>query len=176
MSKAKLHKELDTFTKDQLIELVLNVYDSSKDAKAYFEFFLNPDADALFNKKIEAIAKEIGRSKYGYAKMRVTKIKDQIKSFANFGVGDERVGELTLQTLRMLVGMERHLNYTTTHYNFVEKLTREYIDISVRIGNQVKGLERLAEITDVHQLGTQYIRNKMKGWIDSQLKELKIYL
>lgn len=51
MSKALLKKELAHLDRDQLVEVILNAYSSSKEAKDYFEFFLNPDAEALLEKR-----------------------------------------------------------------------------------------------------------------------------
>lgn len=44
MSKAKLKKALAQLDKDQIIETALELYDARKDAKDWFEFWLDPDA------------------------------------------------------------------------------------------------------------------------------------
>lgn len=46
MSKAQLKKHLSTLTKEQVIEVILKLYDARKEAKEYLEFYLNPDEDA----------------------------------------------------------------------------------------------------------------------------------
>jgi len=43
MSKVALKKHLQTLTNEQLIETVLEMYDTVKPVKEYFKFFLNPN-------------------------------------------------------------------------------------------------------------------------------------
>ena len=63
--------------------MILNVYDSSKEAKAYLEFFLNPDPDAFLKEKFEAILKELKRTKRGgVSKGRISVIGQMIKQGA----------------------------------------------------------------------------------------------
>jgi hypothetical protein len=49
MTKSKLKKELQTLTKEQLIEQILGLYDAYKPVKEYLKTFLNPEnIDDLF--------------------------------------------------------------------------------------------------------------------------------
>lgn len=50
MSKAKLKKHFDTLTRDQVVEVVLDLYDARKEAKEYLEFYLSPDSEGLMEK------------------------------------------------------------------------------------------------------------------------------
>ena len=43
MSKAQLKKQLKTLEKDEIIEMVMELYDARKEAKEYLEFYLNPN-------------------------------------------------------------------------------------------------------------------------------------
>ena len=61
MSKLKLKKELSSLSKDEIIEVVARAYSARKEFRDYFEFFLNPDADKLYEKYRDAILREIGR-------------------------------------------------------------------------------------------------------------------
>lgn len=42
MSKAKLKKELQSLTKEQLVEQILDLYDKNKSVKEFYDFYLNP--------------------------------------------------------------------------------------------------------------------------------------
>lgn len=42
MSKAKLKKELQKLTKEQLLEQILDLYDKNKAVKEFYDFYLNP--------------------------------------------------------------------------------------------------------------------------------------
>ena len=46
MSKAKLKKHLLSLTKEQITDIVLELYDARKEAKDYLEFYLAPDCNA----------------------------------------------------------------------------------------------------------------------------------
>ena len=48
MSKTSLKKELSGYTKEQLIEVVLDLYAARKDVKDYFDFFLDPNSKKTF--------------------------------------------------------------------------------------------------------------------------------
>lgn len=50
MSKAILKKHLSSFTKAQLVEMMLELYGASKEAKAWLEFRMTPDSSAELNK------------------------------------------------------------------------------------------------------------------------------
>ena len=160
MSKANLKKELVTFTSEQLVEVILNAYDSSKEAKAYFEFFLNPDVDALLEKKVDIIAKELGRSKHGYCKARISHIRAAIKDFAAFGVGPDYVARLMYYTLRMLVGHYGTTRYPDTLINGTLKLVRDYI---IYANSHDMAASALANINELcaSSLGTKYLRERI---------------
>lgn len=146
MSKAALKKELENLSREQLIEVIGAAYSSSKEARAYFEFFLNPDADALLDNKIDIISKELARAKRGYSKARITVIRKAIRDFSSFGVGDEYIGRLMYAAIRMIAGMEGYYYYPATLTNGVLKLVEEYIALSDRnasIGEAMANIERL---------------------------------
>ena len=50
MSKAKLKKHLLSLTKEQITNIVLELYDARKEAKDYLEFYLAPDCNAELEK------------------------------------------------------------------------------------------------------------------------------
>ena len=146
MSKASLKKELSTFDKDQLLEVILNVYSSSKEAKEYLEFFLNPDADALRQKKIDILAKEINRSKRGYSKARISVIRRIIKDFAAFGIGPDQLFQLQRDTVRMLIGMERFYIYPATLTTGTAHLAADMLVTANSAGMLQTALDAIDEI------------------------------
>ena len=50
MSKAKLKKYLQTLSKEQVIEVMIELYDARKEIKEYLEFYLAPDSNAELEK------------------------------------------------------------------------------------------------------------------------------
>ena len=59
MSKSTLKKYLQSLTKEQLIETVLEIYDNLKPAKEYLEYYLSPDEKAMFEKYKKVINEEV---------------------------------------------------------------------------------------------------------------------
>lgn len=50
MSKTKLKKHLQTLSKEQLADIILQLYDASKEANDWLEFYLEPNCDAELDK------------------------------------------------------------------------------------------------------------------------------
>lgn len=50
MSKSRLKKHLSSLTVDQIVEVVMGLYDARKEAKEYLEFYLNPDSEGMMEK------------------------------------------------------------------------------------------------------------------------------
>lgn len=171
MSKAQLKKELATLNHDQLIEVILNAYSSSKEAKAYFEFFINPDVDALYEKKIDVIAKEISRSKHGYCKARISAIRAAIKDFAAYGVGDEYVHRLIYNTIRMMVGMERFYYFTEPLFKGVDSLTDEFMVMANKMECVPQALELLERI-NTEQIGRPAYRERVMAAAQAAVRRL----
>ena len=47
MSKTNLKKRLLTLSKEQVDDIVLQLYSASNEAKAWLEFYLEPNSDAM---------------------------------------------------------------------------------------------------------------------------------
>lgn len=171
MSKALLKKELAHLDREQLVEVILNAYSSSKEAKEYFEFFLNPDLEALMQKKVDIIAKELNRAKYGYSKARISLIRKAISDFAAFGVGDEHIYTLTHCALRMLVGMERYYHFSETLTKGTLRLTGDFITLADRlecIDDAIAKIKRMSE----EDLGRHNFRSKVESAARDAINEL----
>ena len=59
MSKAKLKKHLLSLTKEQITDIVLELYDARKEAKDYLEFYLAQDCNAELEKSKKAFRKAV---------------------------------------------------------------------------------------------------------------------
>lgn len=96
MSKSKLKKELAGMTQEQVADLVLQAYESSKEAKAWLDFYLNPDIEALSEK----YRKQIHLKCYGRSgKARRPKMRDcnqLIKTFCSIVQDSAPVSDLML--------------------------------------------------------------------------------
>jgi hypothetical protein len=84
MSKNQLKKELQKLTKEQLIEQIIELYDSYKPVKEYYQTFLNPgNIQAVYEKQKAVIVNEFyPKTKYPDPKLRFSVAK---KAIADFG-------------------------------------------------------------------------------------------
>ena len=119
MSKLALKKELATLSREQIIDVLLTAYASNKAIKDYFDFFADPDIDRLYDRFVREMTKEIARGKYHQS----TAIKD----FEAFNPGPERVRDLRLQAVRMLIERESERNFSDTLINGTLKLLNDTI-------------------------------------------------
>jgi hypothetical protein len=82
MSKLALKKYLQTLTKEQLIENVLEMYDTLKPVKEYLDFFLNPNEKEMLEKQRLVIVNEFyPKGKYTEPKTRFSVAKKAIADF-----------------------------------------------------------------------------------------------
>lgn len=122
MSKAQLNKELKGLNKEQLLQLILDVYSARKEAREYFEFFLHPDVDKLFEKYDAEIAKECSRGSRGYSKARISHIRNSLKVFDSFEPGADYSIKLMFKTLNYCVIAERYYYCSDAFVNGICKL------------------------------------------------------
>lgn len=65
MSKAKLKKHLLSLTKEQIVDIMLELFGASKEANAWLEFYLEPNSDAELEKYKKTIRSQFyGRNDY----------------------------------------------------------------------------------------------------------------
>ena len=69
MSKAQLKRHLTKLTKEQVIDVILELYDARKEAKEYLEFYINPNDDAKLEElrpRIEKMLKTSEECGWGF--------------------------------------------------------------------------------------------------------------
>ena len=97
MSKIALKKHLQSLTKEQLIETTLDMYDNLKPVKEYFEFFMNPNENEMFEKYKSVIVNEFyPKGKYTDPKTRFSVAKKAIADFRVLKPSPELLGNLML--------------------------------------------------------------------------------
>jgi hypothetical protein len=63
MSKTTVKKTLIAMSKEEIIDMVLAMYDARKEAKEYLEFFANPNEDGKLEEYKKIIIEEFYPSK-----------------------------------------------------------------------------------------------------------------
>ncbi len=95
MSKSNLKKHLQSLTPEQIIELLLDIYDNSKPAKEYFEYYLSPNEKEQFVKAKAIIVNEFyPKSKSADPKTRFSVAKKAISDFKALHPSQELLGDL----------------------------------------------------------------------------------
>jgi hypothetical protein len=95
MSKTELKKHLQSLTKEQVIEQVLELYGNCKPAKVYLEYFLKPDEKGQFEKYKAIIINEFSEGKR-MPKMRFSVAKKAISDFRQLNPSPLLYGDLML--------------------------------------------------------------------------------
>lgn len=171
MSKTSLKKELLNMDKNQLVELILDVYCARKEAKEYFEFFLDPDVAKLQDKYEQAVSKEFNRVKRGYCKARISVLKNQLKEFASFQPGFEAEIELMLFVVRYALMVESHIHFPDTLLRGVAVIMRRLVEVANSNYVADSTLERLGAMLSDSRLGSRYFRRYLSDELASCLAE-----
>ncbi len=133
MSLTGVKKELKGYSREQLTELIVDLYQAKHlTTREYLEFMLNPDEEKLHSRTLETIEREADRIKRGAARFRGTKIKRELQRFDAFGTSAEHRVELRLETLRMLCHTALSYSFSTAQGNYMVKLLLETMEIADR--------------------------------------------
>lgn len=95
MSKTQLKKQLLTLTKEQLVEQILELYESYKSVKEFYSFYLNPNENELFEKYKAIIINEFyPKGKFSEPKTRFSVAKKAIADFSTVKPSPNLIGDL----------------------------------------------------------------------------------
>lgn len=157
MSKAKLKKVFSQMSREELINLLTELYDSRKEVKEYLEYWLDPDIE----KATEKVRGEINKvyflpSGKARSKGRISEVKKLIKDFSNMVFDTERSMELSVYALEKrsdwIGTRSKPLKYESDMRKLIEDLdkTLEQNDMTVRFGLRVEKLkEKVDRIFDI---------------------------
>lgn len=130
MSKTKLKKYLQTLDREQLSQVILDMYDARKEAKEYLEFFMDPDIDATLEKEKKNLSRLYftpqGRPR---ARMSVKAGNDLVADFIRLDVPPEAVADLMVHHVEVLASrlVMRHL-IRETAWTSVVNLFQKAVD------------------------------------------------
>ena len=97
MSKARLKKTLNSLSKEQIIEIVTEMYDARKEAKEYLEYWLEPDSDKELERREVMIKRLFFTTSDRPRKLpSVTDIKKVVKDFTTICFDSEKTALLLL--------------------------------------------------------------------------------
>lgn len=172
MSKTDLKKELANLNAEQLRQLILDTYSARKEFKVYFDFFVNPEPQKLYDKYVQAIAKELDRRKYGSrSKARISTLKKLISEFESFHPGYSFVEDLMLFTVSyaLLAGME--LQFADAMFNGIAAIMRKALDLADLNNDLEKVLEVVGNMLGDEAHGSRYFRRYLRESLEEYLSD-----
>lgn len=141
MFKPTLKRHLQSLTKEQVIDFVLQVYDSVKPAKEFMEYYLNPNEKEMLEKYRKIIVQEFyPTAKSAEPKTRFSVCKKAIADFRALKPSPELLADL------MLTLAENAANFT---YDYGDMWEQYYIsaennfDVGTEIYEEKQPIERI---------------------------------
>ena len=115
MSKSTLKKALSTLTKEQIEEMILDLYAARPEAKEYLDFWVSGDIDSKMTKAKNSIVKECARTQRKRPRLRITKIKKFIKDIVSLNADSQTISDIMTFAVERIcaVGSEGWLKETT---------------------------------------------------------------
>lgn len=162
MSRTSLRKELIKLPKEHLIEVIISAYSANAVTKEYFEFFLNPDVEALCEKHRDLIVKEFRRTKYGRrSKARISSVKGILKKFASFEPGLKEVLEMYRFALLEALKADQYLYFTDAFYNSASKLIDAMLKLAEKSNEFGLGVDACVKVIE-SPLGSSLFHRLLK--------------
>jgi len=153
MSKTALKKHLQSLPKEQIIEQVLELYESYKPVKEYFTFYLNPNEEGMFEKYKTLIVNEFyPKTKSFNPKTRFSVAKKAIADFSKLKPSPELIGDLMVTFVENACQFtfdfgdmwEQYYDSTATNFNLTLKFLHKnklLENFKLRMENCVKYAE-----------------------------------
>lgn len=158
-------------SQEQLVQIIIDAYEARPEIKEYFEFFLNPDVEKLFEKFRKEIVKELHRTKWGQSKARVMVIKRHVKNFESLNPGPEAVMKMLLFTLRNTCIVDSFAQLTPALQNYILALVARIKEIAEKYETVSQTMETLIEMQS-DTIFTRHVRNILKRGIEEGLNKL----
>lgn len=167
MSKSKLKKYIDGLTAEQVGEILLQVYESSKEAKGWLDFYLDPDIEALSEK----YRKQIHLKCYGRTgRARRPKMRDcnqMIKTFSRIVQDPTPIGDLMLYFMEEITRVaalkgsnsESYIRTLTGQF----KKTIEYLESA---GLLEYNMPRIRKIIGIAEKGNSWLARQYTDLLD----------
>lgn len=158
MSKIQLRKALDAVTREQLLDLVLESYEASKEVKTYFDYFINPDVNKLYTRYVEAINRELHRGRRTKSKTRTSVVKRLLKEFASFHPGFDKEIAIRVSTIKEAVVNDGFLHLSEAQRKAFAKICTDTLMLADRNLCLEKVLADLLPYFHCKECGTKVFR------------------
>lgn len=153
MSKARLKKYLLTLTQEQVVDVVMELYDARKEAKEYLEFYLAPDSKAELERYKKTIRREFFPARGDAMHPSLAKCKKLVSDFQKMKAESTHVADLMLHFIEQASeysaaygGDMGERYYITLENNFSRYM--EYIFMNGLLINFYERIERLIRLAN----------------------------
>lgn len=170
MSKSKLKKTLKTMGREELVEMICELYDARKEAREYLEYWLDPDIDKLVDNVKTGIFKIFFRSEGNPRKSPDrTALKKLKKDFGSLCFEPEKTADIMLTEIEIYIEWLSTRKKVLSHEERIRKLFNEayeYIDSSELTGQfgirHDRALDRFNELMRRGDIPMR--RGRMRWW------------
>jgi len=142
MGLTEIKKELKKLDKDKLIDLVAELYKKNKAVKEFFDFYVNPDESALFDKYRNKVF-EAFYPKRGYS-LKLKDGKQAISEFKKLGTSSDLLADLMLFYVE--TGVKFTNEYGDISESFYSSLESTFL-ATLKLMKKENLLEKYAERT-----------------------------
>ncbi|UTW65642.1 hypothetical protein KFE94_13420 [bacterium SCSIO 12643] len=165
MSKRDLKKYLETLTKSQMEEQILDLYSRFKDVKVYYDFAFNPKEDQLLENAKLKISKEYNLN-VRKPKARRSVAQKLIKHFKTLEVQPEIIVDLMLYNIEIaqVFSSERRIRQDAFYVSMLNSF-RDTLGFVKLHGLESQFQKRLEQIVD---------ETDLQNWINSPAFETEI--
>lgn len=165
MSKRDLKKYLETLTKSQMEEQILDLYSRFKDVKVYYDFAFNPKEDQLLENAKVKISKEYNLN-VRKPKARRSVAQKLIKHFKTLEVQPEIIVDLMLYNIEIaqIFSGERRIRQDAFYVSMLNSF-RDVLTFVKLHGLESQFQSRLEQIVD---------ETDLQNWFNSPAFETEI--
>lgn len=161
MAKGELTKILNNMNKEQLIELILEHYSARKDAKAFLDYYVNPDTDKLIDVCDKKLRKELARSKYGRSKARISVLKSIVKDLESYQPGYEVILDILYAIIYGLILVEYSYSISDSLAKGTIFMLERYLAIAESNYVLDKALDKMIKLLESDKIGHKYFRRQL---------------
>ncbi len=154
MSKTKVKKALGELTREQLVEVLLDLYSARTQARDWLNFFAEPNTQTAKEKAIDAALKECRRSKWGRSRMRISVLNNLSKEFETLGVDTPDVIDLRLTICNFLCQVDSAFYLSEAQTESIKKYFVKTLEIALGAGTLPKVQARMQEMAEVARAGS----------------------
>lgn len=129
MSKATVKKLLRSMSKEDIIEMVIEMYDVRKEAKEYLEYYANPDENGKLEEYKDIICAEFYPEGRRLPKARLSVCRKAVADFKKLKPSADALAEL------MLSYMENAIEFT---HDFGDMSEQYYVSVEGNFAKTVK--------------------------------------